>query len=80
MGWKGRRENRVEMRVPCRVIRILKALLTLQARCNLITAGFSISELRLRGLLQASDWSYGSEASYCTLLVSFYVKMQVYGT
>ena len=78
--WKGRRENLIEMRVPCRVIRILKALLTLQARCNLIMAGFLISVLRLRSFLQASDWSYGSEASYFTLLVSFYGKMQVYGT
>jgi hypothetical protein len=79
--WGGNevRENLIEIRVPYRVIRVLKALLTLQARCNLITAGFLISVLRLRSLLQASDWIYGSEASYCTLLVSFYGKMQVYG-
>ena len=80
MGWKGRRENLIEMPVTCRVIRILKALLTLQARCNLITAGFSISVLRLSSLLQASDSSCESEASYCTSLVSFYGKMQVHGT
>ena len=80
MGWKGRRENLIEMWVPCRVIRILKALLTLQSRCNLITAGFLISVLSLRSLLQASDWSYGSEALLCTLVVSFCGKMQVYGT
>jgi hypothetical protein len=80
MGLKGRRENLIEMPVPCRVIRILKALLTLQASCNLITAGFSISVLCLRGLLRANDWSCGSEALYCTLLLSFYGKMHVYGT
>jgi hypothetical protein len=33
--------------VPCTVIRILKALLTLQARCNLITVDNSISVRRL---------------------------------
>jgi len=55
MEWKGRRENLIGMQIPCRVIRILKALLTLQTRCNLIKAGFLISVLRLRSLLQASD-------------------------
>jgi len=80
IGWKGKREYLIEMQVPCRVAGTLKALLTLQARCNLITAGFSISVLRLRSLLQESDWSCRSEASYCTLLVSFCGKMQVYGT
>jgi hypothetical protein len=80
IGWKGRRETLIEMRIPCRLFGILKALLTFQARCNLITAGFSISVLRLRSLLQESNWSCRSKASYCTLLVSFYGKMQVYGT
>jgi len=55
-------------------------MLTLQARSNLITADFSITVLRLRSLLKAGDSSYGSEASYCTLLASFYGKMHVFGT
>jgi hypothetical protein len=58
----------IKMRVHCRVITILKALLTLQARRNLITVGISISILRLRRSLQASDLNYESEASSFILL------------